>query len=247
MSKDKNIFTDLANKFGNNPVVALIGIFAWALFLFGLNNFAEDTYSSYVGIQMIEKQFGVTAASWNATYFFISIIFQALSVIFMYVFVIDREEYWWASIVALGSQAVDFAADIWYRSGGNPFLDTNRFVASFLLTFLMFTVGSEIALMLGFGFTRTLTRPAVKYIADYIMEIINSITDFVKGFLSYKSKPQQQSMRMNKGDYSCVCGKSFNNPRSLSDHVKSCQMFIGYRGGNASRPTAPSYSFRNKR
>lgn len=120
------------------------------LLLIGANNFWEDTYSSYIGVQEIEKTFQVKAVSWWLTYLGMSLSFQIITVLAGVTYMSDTKKYWYAGWIALGAQGIDFIADVWYRANGvwNGWASVS---VSFVLTFIFFTIGSEFAITVGLG------------------------------------------------------------------------------------------------
>ena len=153
-TKYNSVFDGIHSYVRGGPLAGWVLILAIITLVIGINDFAEDTYSSYVGVQMIEQTFGVRPASWELTYWLMSLFFQVVSVLFFFAYLSDRHQNWWALWVAGLSQVVDFVADVWYR--GNGTFSLVNTTISVILTAVFFTIGSEMALTFGFGLTSKL-------------------------------------------------------------------------------------------
>lgn len=150
MNKYQNFYDSLHDYVKGKTMAAWVFWLSVVILLIGINNFAEDTYSSYIGVQQIEKAFSVRPASWELTYWAMSLAFQVITMVAMFGYLSNKKDYWWALWLAIGSQVVDFSADIWYRANG-IFTNPASVAVSFVLTFIFFTVGSEFAITLGLG------------------------------------------------------------------------------------------------
>ena len=153
-SRYSSIFDSIKSYVSGSPLAGWVLILAILTLIIGINGFIEDTYSSYTGVQMIETTFGVRPASWEFTYWAMSLFFQVVTVLAFFTYLSDRDKNWIALWISMSAQAVDFIADVWYRSNGT-FSMVNT-VVSTVMTFVFFTIGSEVALTFGFGLTSKL-------------------------------------------------------------------------------------------
>jgi len=145
-----SVFDSIFAYVKGQTMAAWIFLLSLVILFIGINGFAEDTYSSYVGIQMVEKAFNVRPASWEGTYWAMAISFQVITVIAFFAYLSNPQKHWWGLWVSFGAQIVDFIADVWYRSNGE-FTSMVSVGVSLVMTFLFFTIGSEIALTFGLG------------------------------------------------------------------------------------------------
>jgi len=155
-----DIFEKVANKYKNTPSVVVLFIAAVIMMILGVNHFAEDTYSSYLGLKSVETTFNMNVQIFDWTYWTMSLAPQIASIIFFYIYLADTDKKWafWTSITC---QAIDFLADVWYRSNGTVFQNAPVTIVSFLLTFGYFTLGSEVFLTVGAGLILKLAAPAL--------------------------------------------------------------------------------------
>lgn len=178
--KYNNVFQGVLNSVRGTPLSAWMLIMSVMLFIIGINNFAEDTYSSYAGVQMIENVLNMKPASWQFTYWAMSLFFQVISVIFFFIYLSDRKENWNWFWFGMATQFLDFMADVWYRSNEQLFSSPTSFAVSFLLTFVFFTFGSEFAITLGFGLTAVLFKDGMVQLVKVIKSIFDGISEGLK-------------------------------------------------------------------
>lgn len=150
MKSQNNFYDSIHDYVKGTTMAAWVFWLSMVLLLIGINNFWEDTYSSYIGVQQIEKTFQVKAVSWWVTYVGMSLAFQVITVLAGVAYLSDRKKYWLAGYIAIGAQLIDFVADVWYRANG-VWVGWASVSVSFVLTFVFFTVGSEVALTVGLG------------------------------------------------------------------------------------------------
>lgn len=177
MNNSQNSFYDSIHDYVKGQTLA-----AWVFWLsvvllaIGINNFVEDTYSSYIGVQEIEKTFNVKAVSWDFTYLGMSLAFQIITVLAGIAYMSDRKKYWYAGWLAIAAQGVDFIADVWYRANGT-WNGWGSVTVSLALTFIFFTIGSELAVTVGLGLV---ARLFVEGMAQTGILVRNIIAGFVK-------------------------------------------------------------------
>lgn len=146
-----NLFESVAGRLRGSSIVIWVFLASCMMLIIGLNNFLEDTLSSYYGVQMIEKGLNMTPASYPLTYWLMAIAPQVGLIVFFYLFLSETNENRWAFYASMGCFAIDFTTDIWYRSNGHLFSSWTVFVASGLLTFVYYTVGAQVFVTLGMG------------------------------------------------------------------------------------------------
>ena len=219
-----NIFHYMRNNkmFSESYLAILIFLSALAMLLIGINHFVEDTYSSYMGLQMLEKELGLIPASWTLTYWTMSIAPQIAQIIFAYMFMSDTKKFKWAFWGAILFFFVDFAADIWYRGDARIFHDWKVFFATLLLTTVYFTIGSEIFMSAGFGITMTMLKPFIIQMKSVLIDITEAFGSENKSAPSMKSTNQAQP-----GMLKCPkCGVLVQD-RNMREHFAKCK-----KGGN---------------
>lgn len=172
-----NIFHNMRNNvlFSKSYLAILVFLSGVATLVIGCNHLAEDTYSSYMGIQMLETSFGLVPTSWDFTYWTMSIMPQVFQIVFSYMFMCDTKKFRWAFWVAFGALVVDFFADVWYRGDARVFSDWKVFIISFLLTFVYFTIGSELAVSIGFGLSLAMLKPFIEQSKLLVGEVFDTI------------------------------------------------------------------------
>lgn len=173
-NKYNSVFESIYQYVKGSSMAAWVFVLAIITLMIGINGFAEDTYSSYVGIQMIEKTFSVKPASWELTYWMMSLSFQVLTVIAFFAYLSDKKNNWWGFWLALGAQAVDFASDVWYRSNGT-YTSAASVVVSLFFTFLFFTIGSEVALTFGLGLVAKLFVEGMSQLAIFVRNVFTGL------------------------------------------------------------------------
>lgn len=185
--KYNSLFDSVVNYVRGSPLAAWLFLLSIVMLAVGINGFIEDTNSSYAGVQQLEKAFNITAASWKPTYLLMSLFFQVLSVVGFFFYLSDRQKYWVWLWVSFGSQVIDFFADVWYRSNGQVFQSIGVLVVSAILTFVFFTVGSEVALTLGLGLTSKLFVEGMTQLAIIFKNMMTGIGKFFERISTPKS------------------------------------------------------------
>ena len=183
-----DIFESVANKYKNSPSVIVLFIAALAMLIVGINHFAEDTYSSYLGLKAIETMFDMNVQIFDWTYWTMSIAPQIASIVFFYMYLTNTDDKQYLAI-SLFAQAVDFFADTWYRSNGIMLSDLKVGLISSALTFAYFTIGSEVFLSVGAGLCLKLF-PHASYSWKYFG---NEIKKVRTAFKSVAATPQKNS------------------------------------------------------
>ena len=165
MSSINNLFV-LVHKKTEGALTIIVFLASITMFLIGVNLFAEDTYTSYMGLQAYQATFGLTLNAWPITFWSESLLPQVGQVVFFYIFFSDMRKNWWAAMIALGLLCVDFYADIYYRTGGvlslNEGMELRRTIAGGVVTLFYFTIGAELFISIGFGLAMTTMAPAIK-------------------------------------------------------------------------------------
>lgn len=156
-----DIFQAVSNKYRNSPSIMVVFVAALFMTFVGINHFAEDTYSSYLGLVNLETAFDLNVQIFNWTYWTMSIAPQIASIIFFYIYLSDTDNAGWALWVSLVAQGIDFFADVWYRSDGLLLQDGQVALISVLLTFGYFTLGSEVFITIGSGLLLKLYVPTL--------------------------------------------------------------------------------------
>ena len=174
-----DIFENAASKYRNTPSALILFIASLAMLVIGINHFAEDTYSSYLGLVSLEQAFRMNVQIFDWTYWTMSIAPQVASVVFFYIYMSNTNKKWslWVSFI---SQAIDFFADVWYRSDGTVFQNGQVAVVSCLITFAYFTLGSEVFVSFGAGLCIKLFAPALhswKYFKSEIEKVKKQFKD----------------------------------------------------------------------
>lgn len=151
-------FDSVRNRWKDSPSIIVIYVLAWAMFIIGVNHFIEDTWSSYLGLKDLEEFFQMNVQIFDWTYWTMSIAPQVAGMVFFYIYLADTKKKWalWSSA---GSQAIDLAADVWYRSNGQAFSNAGATIGALLLTFIFFTIGCEVFLTIGAGLILKLSKP----------------------------------------------------------------------------------------
>jgi len=155
-----NVFSETARRIKTNKVVILFFLASLTMLLIGINHFIEDTLSSLYGIQQLETIFGIIPATYPITYWTMSLAPQVAQIIFVYVYMVNTKANRWALALAISAFAVDFIADAWYRSSGQFLESPGSFLVASALTFVYFTMGSELFITIGMGLTLELLGPA---------------------------------------------------------------------------------------
>lgn len=234
-----NLFESLRKNelFGQTNLAIMVWLASLIMFLIGANHFAEDTYSSYMGIKMLETDLGLIPATWPLTYYTMSISMQIAQIVFAYFAIIDKDKNRkiWLVLAAL-AWVVDFLADVWYRSDERVFSDPKVFVSSILVTLVWFTVGSEFFITMGFGATTTMFKPFVFQLGILIREFIDTIREVKNLYGGSAPHPQQQPQNMSDELVDCKLCTAKVKRGNLKSHYSSVH---GNEGGNS--PTPPKF------
>lgn len=154
-----DFYQNTVNKFKGSPTSVVLFIAALVMFVIGVNHFIEDTYSSYFGLLNLENRYHLNVQIFDWSYWTMSLAPQVASVVFFYLYLADKGGKWlWLSIA---SQVMDFFADAWYRGNGSLLMDGEVFVISSALTFIYFSVGSELFISIGGGLLLKMIAPAL--------------------------------------------------------------------------------------
>jgi len=201
-----NLFEAVADRVRNSMIVIWVFILSALMLAIGLNHFAEDTYSSFMGIQWLQQTYGLIPASWQLTYWTMSIAPQVAQVVFAYMFIVDTDRNRWAFWAAFLAFLMDFGTDIWYRSNQGLFDSTGKFVVTSALTFVYFTIGSEGFVTIGFGMVMELFAPFIVQTRLLVKIIFDAFTEQI-GHRS-QSRPMPQKP---KPDFRSLGGKNDKN------------------------------------
>lgn len=236
-------FQKVADKYRNSPMAVLLFVGAALMLMIGLNNFAEDTYSSYLGLKSIEQSFNMNVQIWNLTYWAVSIAPQVASIIFFFMFLSTQERKWgWYAFMF---QAMDFGSDVWYRSNGQLFSDPKTALMSATMTLLFFTFCSEFFLTIGFGLVLKLWGPAIREFKKALGDVNSAYAGKGDGrqqqqqFQSKQHQPKQHQPEQKKTFVPPVQTQSIGSKR-LAEIQKTYHM-AGTGNGNGSKP-AQDYS-----
>ena len=171
-SSINNLFV-LVHRKTEGALTIIVFLASITMFLIGVNLCAEDTYTSYMGLQAYQATFGLTLNAWPITFWSESLLPQVGQVVFFYIFFSDMKKNWWALVIAIGLLMVDFYADLYYRTSGVISFDpefTRRTIAGGVVTFFYFTVGAELFISIGFGLAMTTMAPAIKNFRQLITD-----------------------------------------------------------------------------
>lgn len=163
------------------------------MFAIGVNHFAEDTYSSKIGLESLQTAYQLNIQIFSWSYWTMSLAPQVASMVFFYMFLSDTSKKW-SLVICLGAQVMDFFADSWYRSDGRLFDNTGVFIISGLLTFVYYSIGSEFFVTVGGGLILKLFAPAL-HTWKVAMENIEKAS---KG--DYRPEPKQQDTKPMRED-----------------------------------------------
>lgn len=170
-----NIFTEVAHKIKNNKIVILFFLASVAMLASGINHFIEDTISSLYGIQELEATFGVIPATYQITYWTMSLAPQLAQVVFAYLYMVDGRKNKWALWMTIAALVVDFVADAWYRSNQQLLERPGVFIVASVLTLVYFTIGSEVFITVGGGLTLELLGPALHQFAVFVNYTLDEV------------------------------------------------------------------------
>jgi hypothetical protein len=199
-----DVFSNVANKYKNNPSVVVLFLASVVMLLIGINHSVEDTYSSYLGLKNLETAFSMNVQIFDWTYWTMSLAPQIASIIFFYIYLSNTEESGWALWVSIIAQAIDFFADVWYRSNGTVLQDGKVAIISCLLTFGYFTLGSEVFVTVGSGLVLKLYAPALSNWKEFVKDVKRVKSQF-------KGEQSQPNFHPQKSPYKPQHKPQFNN------------------------------------
>lgn len=168
----------------------LVGV---SLMLVGINHFIEDTISSYNGVIMLEQFYGMKPTTYPLTYFTISISPQIAQIGFFYLFIANPKKNWWALVIFGIASGFDFYTDIWYRSNERLWESADIFAITSIMTFMVYTFGSELFISTGFGLTFELLAPAIRQMNKARVELSSAVH-------SYQIKNTTQNRKQNQNN-----------------------------------------------
>jgi hypothetical protein len=154
-----DFYQNTVNKYKGSPSSVVLFIGALVMFVIGVNHFVEDTYSSYFGLLNLEETYKLNVQIFDWSYWTMSLAPQVASVVFFYLYLADRGKKW--LLLSLLSQLMDFFADAWYRGNGLLLENLGVFAISSSLTFIYFSVGSEMFISVGGGLILKMLAPAL--------------------------------------------------------------------------------------
>ena len=187
-----NVFKDVANSVKGTPMSALALVLALAALGVGINYYAEDLYSSRMGMFLIEQNFNMTLSSWDGTYWAGSAALQVISMLCFLTYLSNTRKYLGALFISFSVQAIDVGFDMWYRSGMSMFDSPKNFFVTFLYTFIVTTLLSELLLSFGFGFTKVLLEDGSKELGNFFRAVVKGFINF---FFGDTTKPRQQQRK----------------------------------------------------
>lgn len=198
--------------FSESYLAIIVFVSSLLMLIIGINHFIEDTYSSYMGVQMLEQELGLVPATWAFTYMTMSLAPQIAQIVFTYMFLSDTKKFRWAIWAAVAFLIVDFAADVWYRGDARIFHDWKIFISTFLITLVYFTLGSEIFMSAGFGLTLSMLKPFI----EQSKEVMKDISEAVN---SGKKQTTTFALNTNNSYVKCPhCGQDVKR-ENIKDHV----------------------------
>jgi len=148
-----NFFRDVAQKWAGPVKIWVFAIFL-GFIIIGAVFFAEDTYSSYQGIIMIESKYNLRSVSWPITYWAASLVSQLGQMGFMYIYLTDRKKNFVYLIAAMACFVVDVSFDAFYRANG--FLGNGERILALGINTLIFSAFAEVLITIGIGAALTL-------------------------------------------------------------------------------------------
>lgn len=186
----ENVFENAAQKVKNSRIVIWVFIASFAMLLIGANHFWEDTLSSYYGIKMLEESYGLKPTTYDLTYWTMSFAPQIAQVVLAYIYMSNPRKNRWALLGVIVALFFDFFADTWYRSDSAMFNSVGTAVISILLTFIYFTIGSELFITIGLGLTLELAPPFFVQGIDFFDQLFDSIANRGRKLRGGGMKPQ---------------------------------------------------------
>jgi len=181
-----DFYQNVVSKYKGSPASVVLFVLALAMFAIGVNHFVEDTYSSYYGLLNLEARYSLNVQIFKWSYATMSLAPQVASIVFFYLYLADRGKKWLG--LSFLSQCMDFFADAWYRGNGLLLEDSGVFFISSALTFIYFSVGSEMFVTVGGGLLLKMIAPAL---AAWKAEMKN-ISLASKGGGGQQTQPQPQ-------------------------------------------------------
>jgi hypothetical protein len=167
-----NVFRRVTSGLHDSPLIIAIFLTAFVGFLIGLNLMVEDVTSSYLGYQQLVAHYGVVPAIYAVTWIALSLAPSVGILLFGYMYMQDTTQTKYRTI-AIGLFILDFSSDLWHRSNDGRLIfaaidslnyamfGTGNYVAlsdglgglfvSSMFTFLAFTIGAEIFVIVGVG------------------------------------------------------------------------------------------------
>lgn len=224
-AKYNNIFQGVLQSVKGSPFSAWMLTMSILLLVIGINNFAEDTYSSFAGVQMIENILNMRPASWEFTYWAMSLFFQVSAIVFFFIYFSNRKENWIWLWFGFAAQFFDFVADIWYRSNEQLFTSPQTFIVSFFLTFIFFTLGSEVAITIGFGLSTALFKDGVMEMVKIAKSIVEGISN---GLREISGGNERSNDRRNGNEYQRPTPQRHNIDQETQKRLNE---FHNQRGG----------------
>lgn len=155
-----DFYQGVVNKYKGSPASVVLFICSLAMFVIGVNHFVEDTYSSFYGLRNLESMYGLNVQIFNWSYATMSLAPQIASMVFFYMYLADTSKKWCLGL-SFVSQLMDFFADAWYRGNGLLLENLPVFLISSALTFIYFSIGSELFISVGGGMVLKMLAPAL--------------------------------------------------------------------------------------
>lgn len=156
-----DLYQAAVDKYKGSPSIIILFVLSFIMLILGCNHFIEDTYSSKIGLENLEKAYNLNVQIFSWSYWTMSLAPQIASMVFSYLYLADTRKKW-ALWVALGSQGMDFFADSWYRSNGQLFQTWQVAGVSTLITFIYFSIGSEFFISVGGGLVIKMLAPFIQ-------------------------------------------------------------------------------------
>jgi hypothetical protein len=186
-----DVYENVVSKYRGSPTIIVLFFLSFIMLVLGANHFIEDTYSSKIGLENLERAYNLNIQIFQWSYWTMSLAPQIASMVFAYIYLSDTHKKW-PLIISLGSQGMDFFADSWYRSNGHLFQSWQVAGISGLLTFVYFSIGSEFFLSVGAGMLIKMLAPMIQTWKSTV-HLIRAAT---KG--NYQPPNQGQSNRPNE-------------------------------------------------
>lgn len=110
-----NVFRTVTGRLKDSPIIILVMAFSTVAVFISIGLYYEDYISSSEGLKLLDTMFGIVPASSVLTYYLLSATPQIGSTVFGYIYLSDTSQKW-AIRLAMGMEAADFIADLWYRT-----------------------------------------------------------------------------------------------------------------------------------